>query len=154
MRIRFTATGLTELSEAAKQAGGKISDLREFAPSLFLLIQSDIDERFRSAPGVRETGQVYGGVEWPNLTEAYLSQNPRRESGQQLRDTGELNQSFQVGGYGNIADANKRELTFGTSLPKAAGLHKKRPLVVVHSDLVEAMSNLITGEFIDSIEQP
>lgn len=146
MRIKFKAEGLAEIALAAREMSDKLADLNVIAPNLFALLQSDVDERFRSAPAVRVTGKAYGGVVWENLTEAYLKRNPRREGGVQLRDTGELAQSFQVGGYGNVAEVSPTELTFGTSLPKARGLAARRPLIVVHDELVEAIASLVTRE--------
>jgi len=115
-------------------------NLQPVAQAVGLAAQADVDERFNSSPGVRSDGQAYGGVTWERLTDAYLAQNPKREGGQQLRDTGELLNSFTVGGEGNVLQAGGSEITFGSALPKARGLANKRPLLIVHPDLVEAIA--------------
>jgi hypothetical protein len=117
-----------------------------FAPAaqdVGLVCMADVDQRFASAPGVRTTGQVYGGVRWQRLSEAYLRSNPRRIGGQQLRDTGELAQSFQIGRSGNIAAGSRDTITFGSRLPKARWNHRRRKIVVVHPPLVRQVSRVL-----------
>lgn len=85
-----------------------------------LIIQSEVDQIFDSAPG-SGGGTVYGGETWVGLSAAYMKRRPDRASGQILRDTGELLQSLSVGGAGNILQSSQGEIVFGSSLPKAAG---------------------------------
>lgn len=113
------------------------------AIAIALAVQADIDQRFVTAPGVRSSGTVYGGVTWERLTEAYLKRNPRREGGQQLRDTGELLQSFQVNANGNVFEQQPNSVTVGSKLPKARGLNNKRQLIVVHDPLLQAVKSIL-----------
>lgn len=133
-------TGLEKVLDTLDKLSQRASDIRPIANTIGLIAQGDVDERFNSSPGVRQGGQVYGGVTWDSLTEAYLRANPRREGGQIMRDTGELLNSFTVGGKGNVFEAQATQITFGSALPKATGLHRKRPILVVHDDLVQAIA--------------
>ena len=136
-------TGLTEalqLFDGIKQRSG---DLRPVGTTIGLLIQSDVDERFNSAPGTESGGSVYGGLSWAALSEAYLKSRPDRRGGQILRDTGELLSSFTIGGRGNVFRPDSNSVTFGSALPKARGLNKKRPMLAVHPPLVDAVARAI-----------
>lgn len=106
-----------------------------------LIIQSEVDQVFDSAPSGSSGGSVYGGATWPSLTEAYMKRRPDRASGQLLRDTGELLQSLAVGGSGNILQADAESITFGTALPKAAGLRHKREFLFITDTMVELIAN-------------
>ncbi|MEO0538779.1 MAG: hypothetical protein AAF215_33590 [Cyanobacteria bacterium P01_A01_bin.123] len=130
----ITIEGLTE-AIALIDSATKISDFRERKAAIQQILVADVDERFNSAPRVRAGGVVYGGVNWPALTDPYLKANPRREGGQVLRDTGELQQSFT--GDGQIYNVGKNEIEFGTALPKARGLQRKRPMIFIHDELLE-----------------
>lgn len=107
------------------------------------MVQADVDQRFSTAPGVRQTGTVYGGAQWERLSEAYLRSNPRREGGQQLRDTGELAQSFLVSRKGNVLQSDGDSITFGSSLPKARYNQARRRMLFVHAALVEQVAATI-----------
>ena len=126
-------------------------DFRDFAQDLYLVVQADVDERFSNSPGVRAGGVVYGGVYWPALSEPYLQANPRREGGQILRDEGELLNSFQLGGAGNIAEATGDSLIFGSALPKARGLQEDRPMIFVHEELGDAVLTTMALKIAESI---
>lgn len=112
-----------------------------------MIVQSEVDEVFNSAPGVRSSGSVYNGETWDELTEAYLKARPIREGGQQLRDTGELLQSLQVGGGGNVLTSDSDSITFGSNLPKARGLQNKRPFLVATETMAELVAKAIARYF-------
>ena len=111
--------------------------------SIALLVQADVDRRFDSSPKAGDTGAVYGGITWAALTDKYLKANPRREGGQQLRDTGELQQSFQASQSGNVFRVTDNSVTIGSNLPKAAGLNNKRPLLVLTQELSDGAAAII-----------
>lgn len=121
----------------------RAGNLAPAATPIGLVCQADVDERFNSSPGVRSSGTVYGGAQWERLSEAYLKGNPRREGGRQLRDTGELAQSFLVGKKGNRLKADRTSVTFGSSLPKARYNQRKRPMLFVHPELVRQVARVI-----------
>lgn len=125
-------------------------DLRETAEDIYLAAQADVDERFRSAPPVRSGGVVFGGVNWPALSEPYLKANPRREGGQILRDEGELLNSFQIGSSVNVAEAQPNKVIFGSALPKARGLQKDRPMLFVSEELADVVVNIIAAKIAES----
>ena len=132
--------GLSEAIAIIDNAA-QISDFRKKAAAIGQVLVADVDERFNSAPRVRTGGVVYGGAVWPALTDPYLAANPRREGEQTLRDTGELQQSFT--GDGKIYNVSSREIEFGTDLPKAQGLQKKRPMLFIHDELLEEVEAVL-----------
>lgn len=129
-----TVQGLSE-AIALLDSTTQISDFRKRRAIIGQILVADVDERFNSAPRVRAGGVVYGGAMWPALSDPYLVANPRREGGQILRDTGELQQSFT--GDGKIYNVARNEIEFGTALPKARGLQRKRPMLFIHGELLE-----------------
>lgn len=143
--INISVSGWVEvvsnLAEIQSRAGNWGTSRASLA--IALAVQSNIDQRFDTAPGVRSTGTVYGGVTWERLTDAYLKSNPRREGGKQLRDTGELLQSFQVNGAGNVFEKQPNSVTIGSKLPKARGLNRKRQMIVVHDPLLQAVKSIL-----------
>ena len=141
--LQSTLTSLGQIQERSTNWGKAVG------LSVALLVQADVDERFNTAPAVRSSGKVYGGVTWSRLTEAYLKANKRRESGKQLRDTGELLQSFQVNATGNVFRASGRSVTVGSNLPKAAGLNAKRPLLFIHPELSEGVKRIIENYIVN-----
>lgn len=126
---------------AVIDSAAQISDFRKKAAAIRQVLVADVDERFNSSPRVRSGGIVYGGVTWPVLSDRYLAANPRREGGQILRDTGELLNSFT--GEGAIYNVGKNEIEFGTALPKARGLQRKRPMLFIHGELLEEVETTL-----------
>jgi phage gpG-like protein len=123
--------------------GQRAQNIAPVARNVALVCQADVDERFNSSPGVRSTGTVYGGATWERLSESYLKSNPRREGGRQLRDSGQLLQSFQVGKRGNIVQGASDSIVFGSSLPKARYNQRRRPMLFVHPELVRQVARTI-----------
>ena len=121
----------------------RANNLAPVAPTIGLVCQADVDQRFNSSPSVRSGGTVYGGVQWERLSEAYLKANPKREGGVILRDTGELAQSFLVSKRGNILKGDRQTITFGSALPKARYNQRKRPMLFTHAKLVEQVARAI-----------
>lgn len=112
----------------------------ELARDTGLIIQSEVDRVFESAPSTTSGGTVYGGKTWPSLTEAYLKRRPDRAGGQLLRDTGELLSSLTVDGKGNVLRSDSNSITFGTALPKGRGLRQKREFLFVTDGMVDAIA--------------
>jgi hypothetical protein len=143
MAISIEVQFLAETIASIQGIGDRAGNLNPVARNVGLVCQSDVDERFNSSPGVRQSGRVYGGVTWERLTESYLRSNPRREGGQQLRDTGELAQSFLVGRKGNVLKSDNTSITFGSALPKARWMNRKRKLLPIHPQLVQGVARAI-----------
>lgn len=137
--IDYDATGVIRAFAGASE---RAIDVTKIADDIALIIQSDVDERFNTSPGVEQGGAVYGGESWDRVTESYLNQRTDRRGGQLLRDTGELLQSFTIGGSGNVLEKTKNSVTFGSSLEKARGLNKKRPMIFAHPELVENVASV------------
>lgn len=123
-----------------------------YATEIRTVVLADVDQRFASAPR-SGGGAVYGGINWPGLSESYLLANPRREGGQLLRDTGELLNSFTSAGA--VFDRGRGELAVGTSLPKARGLafgvfwgrdipERARPMIFIWQGLADEVVEVIS----------
>jgi hypothetical protein len=140
MDVTVQLSGLTQAIANLKGLEGRLTNFSGIARDLMLAVQADVDERFASAPDVQVGGVVFGGVEWPHLSDAYLNRNPRRIGGQIGLDTGEMRQSFGVGGAGNVAIARPYQIVFGSNLSKAKGFSRKRPIIFVHPELIEKPS--------------
>jgi hypothetical protein len=130
---------LKQLQRIADRSG----NLSGAAVRLYNLAEQDFTQRFKSSPSTTTTAQVYGGVEWKRLSEAYLKSKPKRRQGKQLIDTKELRQSFQRGKPGNIAAATRDTVEFGSSLKKAVWNNDRRPLAPVHRELQERAAAVI-----------
>ena len=143
MEVTLRIAGLREAIANLKGMAGRAANITPIARDILLIAQADVDERFNTAPRAESGGTTYGGVFWAPLTEPYLNSNPRRRGGQILRDTGELQQSYGIGGAGNVAIARPDQIVFGSALPKARYLGKKRPQVYLHPELVETVRNAV-----------
>ncbi|PZV19183.1 MAG: hypothetical protein DCF22_00515 [Leptolyngbya sp.] len=130
-------SGLREQVKQLQALATRTSDLSGVAPKLYAIAQKDFTLRFQSSPSVTSSAAVYGGATWNRLSDAYLKRNPNRKGGKQLIDTGELRRSFLRGKPGNIARVVGKTVEFGSSLPKAEWMNKKRPLVVEHEQLAK-----------------
>lgn len=153
MDVVVQLKGLKEAIVNLKKMGDRVSGLGvgPVGRDILLAVAADVDQRFLTAPGTGQGGAVWGGQTWPQLSAAYLNRNPRRVGGQLLRDTGELQQSYGLGGTGNIAIQRPDQIIFGSALPKARGLGNKRPQVFAHPALMEVVGSIIeahlTGGF-------
>lgn len=150
--FRIDTSDLERLQATMGLSAKRLKDLRPLARDTALIIQSDVDERFDTAPSTTSGGTVYGGRQWAELTPAYLKANPRRQGGKLLNDTGELLQSFTAGGAGNIFNSTAQAIEFGSGLAKAAGLQEKRPMLFAHPELIEQVTELWTAYFLGEFE--
>lgn len=128
----------------------RVRNLERVSDRVFDVIEDDCRQRFNSAPEVRSTAEVYGGVTWPRLTEAYIKQAKR--SGPMLKITGDLHSQFRRGGPGNVAIASQNAFTFGTNTPKARGLHRKRKLIFIHPELTRRVKKVLSDYVIKGIK--
>lgn len=126
----------TPLIREIEQITARANDVRPHAPTIFGLLQDDVQERFETAPGVRETAVVHGGAVWESLSDRYLARRPDREGGRQLVDTTKLKDSFVVGDLNNIATATADSIEFGSEVVYAAPQDRRRPILFLHDDLV------------------
>lgn len=137
-------TGLDEARKLVRSIGDRAGNITPAANPVFAAVQEDVARRIGSAPGVRATTEVYGGVTWERLSERYILA-AKREGGTQLRITGDLERQFQKGQSGNVAEAAGDTIEFGADSPKAAGLHKRRPIIVAHPELILEVSQILAG---------
>jgi len=137
-------SGLEEVRQTIASVTQRANNLNPIADAVYDAVQGDVAQRFASAPGVRGSGTVYGGVEWPALTDAYIKA-AKREGGKQLRITGNLESQFQRGGPGNVAEATGASITFGAEGGKAKGVQSKRAIIVAHPELIQEVGDLLAG---------
>lgn len=135
--------GLEQAITSLEGIGDRVSDIRGMSRDILLACQADTDRRFDSAPRTETGGAVYGGINWPALSDRYLRDNPRRQGGQVLRDFGTLQQSYGLGRTGNISDVSSDEIVYGSALPKARYLARKRPQVFLHRELIQVATNIV-----------
>lgn len=147
METTLKIQGLKEAIAHLSELAGRAQNVAPIARDIFLLCQADVDQRFNAAPRTETGGQTYGGVYWAPLSEKYINRNPRRRGGQLLRDSGELMQSYGIGGTGNVAIARPDQIVFGSNLPKAGWLAnrkgKERPQVYLHPELIRNVKNAV-----------
>lgn len=137
-------SGLDETRRMIASVTQRAGNLTPIADKVYDAVQSDVAQRFDSAPGVRASSTVYGGVEWPALTDAYIKA-AKREGGKQLRISGNLESQFQRGGPGNVAEASGAAITFGAESGKAKGIQNKRAIIVAHPELIQEVGDLMAG---------
>ncbi len=137
-------TELAKLNQTIASLALKAEDMNAIAPGIRILLVEDVDLRFDSSPIVERGGTVYGGEYWAPVQGRYLRDRPDRLGGQLLRDTGELQQSFSADlGYYGVTDSSSIE--FGSILPKAGRLNRKRPIVFWHPELLAKVADFIVG---------
>jgi len=132
---------LENINDRLKDLQLKAEDFDAAAPGIRLLLQEDVDLRFQSSPNTETGGDVWGGEKWAPLSRVYLASHPYRLNGQILRDTGELQQSFTAEGSYEIEG---KSIVFGSALPKAGHLARKRPIVFWHPVLLEKVADYLT----------
>lgn len=132
----IAVTGLDNVLIRLAQSEARLGDLSSTAPDVALVLQSEVDRVFESAPRGSSGGAVYGGQTWSSLTDAYLAQKPDRASGQIYRDTGALQQSM------GVLEASGNAIVFGTTLTKASRLQRLRPFLFVTDGMVQGVQNV------------
>ena len=137
-------TGLNEARQQIQSIVTRAQNLTPIADAVYQAVQKDVAQRFASAPGVRATATVFGGVTWEQLTDAYIK-SAKREGGTQLKITGDLERQFQKGQTNNVAESTANSITFGAESAKASGLHSKRPIIVAHPELVQDVNQILAG---------
>lgn len=137
-------TGLNEARQQVQAIATRAGNLAPAANAVYAAVQEDVRQRFASAPGVRASASVYGGVTWEQLTEAYIK-SAKREGGTQLKITGDLERQFQKGQANNVAEADSNSITFGAESGKAKGLNAKRQLLPVHPELVQDVNQILAA---------
>lgn len=144
--------GLDAAIASLESVGDRIQDVRGMSRDILLAAQADVDARFDSAPPVETGGAVVGGINWPALSGEYLRDNPRRQGGQVLRDYGVLQNSYGLGQAGNIATVGNDEIVFGSALPKARYLARRRPQVFLHAGLIQTVTNIVEAYALGAVK--
>jgi hypothetical protein len=142
MQANLDLDELNNISDKIAQLQLAPDDVSRFATGINLIVQADVDARFDSAPAVETGGTVWGDAYWKAVRPEYLEYHPRRVGGQLLRDTGELQQSFTAEGT-RVYEVSDTQFTFGTALPKAARLHRDRPLIFWHPQLIDRVAEYL-----------
>lgn len=142
MQTSIDFSELSRLNSTIDNLKLKPEQLTQAAPSIRLIIQADVDQRFQSAPLVETGGTVWGDAYWKPVTPEYLEYHPRRIGGQLLQDTGELQQSFTAEGT-SVYEVSGDEFVFGSALPKAARLNRDRPIIFWHPRLVQQVAEYL-----------
>lgn len=137
---------LKKASQSLRDIQLRAEDISGAGKGIRLILQSDVDERFMSAPATETGGQVYGGQYWEALSNTYLVSRSDRRNGQILRDTGELMQSMTSSGspYG-IWAITTSEFVFGTALAKAQKLQRIRPFLFWHPQLLQKVAEYLAN---------
>jgi hypothetical protein len=142
MQTDIDLSELSRLNSVIDNLKLKPEQLTQAAAGIRLIIQSDVDQRFDSAPGVETGGTVWGDAYWGAVQPQYLEYHPRRVGGQLLRDTGELQQSFTAEGT-SINEISGDEFVFGSALPKAGKLNRDRSLIFWYPRLIEQVAEYL-----------
>ncbi|ARV58061.1 hypothetical protein BZZ01_04910 [Nostocales cyanobacterium HT-58-2] len=146
LTLEIDARDIQKASDRLRGIALRASDITNAGEGIRLILQADVDYRFLHAPATETGGEVYGGERWEALSEAYLVARPERLGGQILRDTGELQQSLTASGSPNqVFSVTNTDLIFGTALPKAVGLQKKRPFLFWHPLLIEKVAEYLAN---------
>jgi hypothetical protein len=143
--------GLERAIASLQGVGDRIADVRGMSRDILLACQADTDRRFESSPRTESGGPVYGGINWPALSPQYLRDNPRRQGGQVLSDFGTLKQSYGLGRTGNISEVSTDEIVYGSALPKARYLARKRPQVFLHRELIQVVTNIVEAHVLGGL---
>lgn len=155
--IEIDFSQLSNILDDLQKVGDRAADLRPVARLVGLVISSYTDEVFKSAPSTTVSGTVFNGEFWEELSLKYRAARNRsgkksqsRDNGFQLRDTGALLNSLQVGGADNFFKSGNDFVEFGTNLPQ--GFNNNTRTFLTHTDdlstLVEAalQNYILTGE--------
>jgi phage gpG-like protein len=131
---------LKKMVEPHKKMAERLEDMTPIARDLADIVRDDIDLRFRSSPATEVGGEVHGGVYWDKLTDYTFSLHPERRGGKVLIDTGELYRDSISEGQGNRYRIDGREFTFELTSKKAVENQAKRPIAIVHDDLLRKVA--------------
>jgi hypothetical protein len=131
------------LKELEKRVELTNSEVRQLlAERMQKIMFQDLQLRFASSPPTTIGGPVYGSVTWSKLTDSYLAKRPDRLAGRIFIDTAALKNSLVSVNVNNISTFEGTEYKFGTRLPYAEKLQKKRPIVFWHPALLEKIASL------------
>ena len=146
---RFVTIDFSQLNPIVSdlQAIGKrASDLRPAALTVASIIQAYTDDVFKSSPPTTVGGTVFNGEYWEPLSLKYRAarntekkKSRSRDNGSLLRDTGNLLNSLQVNGEGNIFESGNDFVEFGSNLPQSAN-NKLRPFLVHTDELTDEVA--------------
>jgi phage gpG-like protein len=155
--IEIDFSQLTNILSELQSVGDRAADLKPVARQIALIISSYTDQVFDSAPSTTVSGTVFNGAFWEALSLKYRAarnksgkKSKSRDNGLQLRDTGALINSLQVGGAGNFFQSGNDFIEFGTNLPQ--GFNNNSRAFLTHTDdlsnlVAKALENyIITGE--------
>lgn len=147
LELKITTSELKKLFKTWQELPNKASlarpQFRASVKSRFeKVFAEDIQKRFLSSPSTTTGGKVYGDVTWRALSDSYLARRPDRLKGQVLIDTQRLKNSFVIGSSEMISELSNQNLyKFGTRVDYAAKLQKTWPIVFLHKELLDKITN-------------
>jgi hypothetical protein len=127
---------------------------KEVKETFQTIMFKDLTKRFASSPRTVTGGQVYGGQYWSHLSDYYLQLRPDRAQGVIYIDSGDLQRSLVSMTENTLTELKENgTFSFGTKLPYAEKLQAKRPILILHDDLVteliEGYEKVLLKEFKD-----
>lgn len=153
MQLSITSTNLDKLQAQFKEIERRGGDVSLAIDGVAGLVSEDVGLRFAGSPSVETGGTVWGGVVWLPLTEYTLRLRPDRKGGKLLIDTHKLELSFIKGNPDNIATSTRsNEMVFGTRVPYAAKLQKKRPIIFWHDILYKKVTDYLQAWIVYGVQ--
>lgn len=155
MQLSITSTNLDKLQAQFNEIERRGADVSLAIDGVAGLVSEDVALRFAGSPSVETGGTVWGGVVWLPLTEYTLRLRPDRKGGKLLIDTHKLELSFIKGNPDNIATSTRsNEMVFGTRVPYAAKLQKKRPIIFWHDILYKKVLDYLQAWIVNGEPDP
>jgi phage gpG-like protein len=146
LSLKITTKELAKLTNIIEELDNKlklkdISFRTTLTDSFTRVMSEDVRKRFQSSPSTVQGGQVYGGVEWRELSDSYLRSRPDRVAGKVLIDSGQLMNSFQVNSPQLEARfVNQFQFVFGSKVEYANKLQATWPILFVHQELSDQLA--------------
>ena len=155
MQLSITSNNLDKLQDNFAQIQKRGGDVSQAIDGVCSLVSEDVGLRFAGSPSVESGGTVWGGVTWLPLTEYTLRLHPDRKGGKLLIDTHKLELSFIKGNPDNIATSTRNnEMVFGTRVPYAPKLQKKRPIIFWHDVLYKKVLDYLQAWIVYGVQDP
>lgn len=149
LELKLTLHNIEKYNENLKSMKVRTSDIKGAAPVVFDIISKDIDNRFNKSPLTQLGGIVPPNIYWEKLSETTFKINPARFNRQILIDTGRLRKSVtNINDAENIARTYHRQFIYGTDVPYAKEVNKKRQFIKFHPELIRKINRYLLAYII------